>query len=127
MGRFILFLLLLWLGFFFGIFYFGVSAALLFYGFPKALIGFITGKLKFRASLYYLSIFIGWQLGIFVVFFIILVISPKALNIIKENEALHIGSFLGFWFSVFKAIFSKSTRNDMADDYQEFTQPYLKP
>lgn len=116
---FLIEIILFVIGFGFGIWYFGIVILPLFYGFPKALWGYFKKKLRLKASLIYLGIGIGWQIGLILIFALVETFIP-----ITESGGFIFGSLVGFWFSVLFAIFRKETKKDMVIDFQEFTKKY---
>lgn len=114
------------IGFLFGIWYFSTVVLSLVYGFPRSLIGYFKKELRLKIAFIYLAIFFGWQIGIIIFFTLIAILFPSFFNLLYKSAGLSLGSLIGFWFSIFRAIFSEETRRDMTEDFSDFTKPYMR-
>lgn len=118
-------LLLFPLGLVAGAWLFSVQALPLFYGFPRSMYYWSKGLLTINASFKYLGVFILWFFGLLLFLLGLAVLLPSVFQILRNSTGFGIGSLIGFWGSLLR-IFSRSGRQDLDADFQDFCRFYRK-
>ena len=124
---FFLELALIVLGFILGVIWFSVTLLPIFYGFPRSCLWVARGWAKWRTPLLYLITPVIWIFIFFGIALAMIEFLPNAAEYVRSSGGFYVGSQLGILISVGRAIFSKSTRNDMNQDFLEYMRRHLTP
>jgi hypothetical protein len=123
---FVLQLLALMIGFLIGLWYTAMLVLPLFYGLPKATLGYFRKELLLRAVVPYLIAPIALILFVTLVLFIMAIFWERGFRFILESGGFNAGQALGSIFLVTKVIFSRKTRAGLKAEFDEFVLPYKR-
>lgn len=115
------------LGIILAVVWFSVIALPVLYGFPRALYWALRGWARWRGAFAYLVAPLVWTIIFLGGAFAVTIFSPNAAHYLLRSGGFGVGQELGVIVCVGRAIFSKSTRLGMADDFLNFIRPYLTP
>jgi hypothetical protein len=113
-------------GFLLGLWYTTILVLPLFYGVPKALIGYFRKALYFKATLAYLVAPLLWTVFFFVVFLGLAFLWNSAFEYIRTSTGFNLGQTLGTILLVVNALFNKKARTDMKKAFDVFVFPYTR-
>jgi hypothetical protein len=116
---------LLMVGIFFGNMEFSLVILPLIYGIPKSFYWAAKGWLRWRTVLLYLISPVLWSVVLLVLSFLLLRFAPAVAQYLSNSEGFAVGQLVGILLTVVRAIFSRSTRTDMTDDFMVFVRPQL--
>jgi hypothetical protein len=110
------------LGALLGLYYFGVTALPMFYGLPKGVLCAVRGKCGWRVPLKYLLVAVFWIAIFFVAFVALAVFWSEGFYRLLASDGFATGSAIGFWGAALLAIFSRSAREDLRQDFEAFVK-----
>lgn len=123
---FVLELLAVMIGFLIGLWYTTMLVLSLFYGLPKAILGYLRKELLPRAVLPYLVAPLAWILFVTVVLFVLEIFWERAFRFLLEDGGFNAGQALGSIFLIAKVILSRKTREDLKAEFDDFVLPYKR-
>jgi hypothetical protein len=113
-------LLLFFLGGGLGLLLFGVVALPVVYGVPKAFVCAARGRCSWLTPFKYLLFPIFWSVAFAVAFALLAQFWYPAFSTLKDSAKFNIGSMIGFWGSGLRTLLSRSARNDLREDFEDF-------
>ena len=123
---FVLEFLALMMGFLIGLWYTAMLVLPLFYGLPKAILGYFRKELLLRAAVPYFVAPIAWLLFVALVLFIMSIFWERGFRFILESGSFNAGQALGSIFWVTKVILSRRTRAGLKAEFDVFVLPYKR-
>jgi hypothetical protein len=124
---FVLEFLAFMIGFLIGLWYTAMLVLPLFYGLPKAILGYFRKELLLRAIVSYLVAPMAWILFVTLALFIMAIFWERGFRFILESGSFNAGQALGSIFLVTKIILSRRTRAGLQAEFDEFVLPYKRP
>ena len=113
-------------GFVIGLWYTTMLVLPLFYGVPKALIGYFRKTLYFKATLAYLIAPLLWTVFFFIAFLGLMFFWNSAFEYVLASGGFNFGQALGTLMLVVNVLFNKKTKTDMKNEFDEFVFPYTR-
>lgn len=114
------------LGFCLGLWYLSMLLLPLFYGIPRALVGFFRGKVSFKGVLAWLIAPVIWTAFFLVVFLAFAFFWNRGFEYLRTDGGFNVGQVLGTFMLMVNALFNKKTRADMSQEFDEFVLPFRK-
>lgn len=116
---------LLLIGFALGVWWFSAVVLSLFYGLPRALYWAARGWCQWRAPLLYVASPVFWNVALLVIAFILVTLAPRVAAFLYTSWGFNLGATAGIVISLFRTLFSPSTRHDMRCDFADWVSRYL--
>jgi hypothetical protein len=123
---FVLELLALMTGFLIGLWYTSMLVLPLFYGLPKAILGYFRRELLLTAVVPYIVAPVAWTLFFTLVVFSMAIFWERGFRFILESGSFNAGQALGSAFLVAKVILSRKTRAGLKAEFDGFVLPYKR-
>jgi hypothetical protein len=113
-------------GFFLGLWYATMLLLPVFYGIPKALLGYFRRQLSFKAVLFYLIAPFLWTVFLMLIILGLAFFWNNAFEYVRTSGGFNLGQTLGTLMLVLNVLFDKKTRADMKNEFDRFVLPYKR-
>lgn len=119
-------LVLFVLGFLLGLWYATMILLPLFYGIPKALVGYFRRRIALKVVFAFLVAPLLWTALFFTAFLGLAFLWNSAFEYLLGSRGFDLGLVVGIFALVVNALFSKKSRADMKSEFDELVLPYRK-